>query len=143
MCIRDSSNANNDLVCKACGVVSEDNPIVSEVTFGETSAGAAVVQGSFIGAGQSHASFGGSSALESREATLNNARRKLRAVSYALHIPEYITDAAFQWYKLALANNFVQGRRSVSYTHLDVYKRQSLHQCFSFEFYSKHRHWPL
>ncbi|CAI6534176.1 AIS_HP2_G0021120.mRNA.1.CDS.1 [Saccharomyces cerevisiae] len=109
---RDLSNANNDLVCKACGVVSEDNPIVSEVTFGESSAGAAVVQGSFIGAGQSHASFGGSSALESREATLNNARRKLRAVSYALHIPEYITDAAFQWYKLALANNFVQGRRS-------------------------------
>ncbi|CAI4906474.1 CPS_HP_G0103490.mRNA.1.CDS.1 [Saccharomyces cerevisiae] len=109
---RDLSNANNDLVCKACGVVSEDNPIVSEVTFGETSAGAAVVQGSFIGAGQSHAAFGGSSALESREATLNNARRKLRAVSYALHIPEYITDAAFQWYKLALANNFVQGRRS-------------------------------
>lgn len=112
---RDLSNANNDLVCKACGVVSEDNPIVSEVTFGETSAGAAVVQGSFIGAGQSHAAFmshGGSSALESREATLNNARRKLRAVSHALNIPEYITDAAFQWYKLALAFNFVQGRRS-------------------------------
>lgn len=112
---RDLSNANNDLVCKNCGVVSEDNPIVSEVTFGETSAGAAVVQGSFIGAGQTHASFGshgGSSALESREATLNNARRKLRAVSHALNIPEYITDAAFQWYKLALANNFVQGRRS-------------------------------
>ena len=113
--MRDHSNANNDLVCQNCGVVSEDNPIVSEVTFGETSAGAAVVQGSFISAGQSHASFlshGGSSALESREATLNNARRKLRAVSHALHIPEYITDAAFQWYKLALANNFVQGRRS-------------------------------
>ncbi|SMN20756.1 similar to Saccharomyces cerevisiae YGR246C BRF1 TFIIIB B-related factor [Maudiozyma saulgeensis] len=113
--VRDHSNANNDLVCKNCGVVSEDNPIVSEVTFGETSAGAAVVQGSFISAGQSHASFlshGGSSALESREATLNNARRKLRAVSHALRIPEYITDAAFQWYKLALANNFVQGRRS-------------------------------
>lgn len=112
---RDLSNANNDLVCKECGVVSEDNPIVSEVTFGETSAGAAVVQGSFIGAGQSHAAFmshGGSSALESREATLNNARRKLRAVSHALNIPEYITDAAFQWYKLALAFNFVQGRRS-------------------------------
>ncbi|QLQ77852.1 hypothetical protein HG537_0A00990 [Torulaspora globosa] len=112
---RDLSNANNDLVCKNCGVVSEDNPIVSEVTFGESSAGAAVVQGSFIGAGQAHASFGphgGSSALESREATLNNARRKLRAVSHALNIPEYIMEAAYQWYKLALANNFVQGRRS-------------------------------
>ncbi|SCW03886.1 LAFE_0H01200g1_1 [Lachancea fermentati] len=112
---RDLSNANNDLVCKHCGVVSEDNPIVSEVTFGESSSGAAVVQGSFIGAGQSHAPFlsrGGSSALESREATLNNAKRKLRAVSHALNIPDYVTDAAGQWYKLALAFNFVQGRRS-------------------------------
>ncbi|CAL9737011.1 transcription factor IIIB 70 kDa subunit [Monosporozyma servazzii] len=112
---RDHTNANNDLVCKSCGMVSEDNPIVSEVTFGETSSGAAMVQGSFISAGQAHASFmshGGSSALESREATLNNARRKLRAVSHALNIPDYITDAAFQWYKLSLANNFVQGRRS-------------------------------
>lgn len=112
---RDLTNANNDLVCKDCGVVSEDNPIVSEVTFGETSSGAAVVQGSFIQAGQAHASFGsigGSNALASRENTLNNARRKLRAVSHALNIPDYITDAAFQWYKLSLAHNFVQGRRS-------------------------------
>ncbi|AAS52472.1 AEL213Wp [Eremothecium gossypii ATCC 10895] len=110
----DLSNANNDRVCKACGVVSEDNPIVSEVTFGETSSGAAVVQGSFVAAGQAHAAFGphGTSALESREATLNNARRKLQAVSHALQIPEYVREAAFQWYQLALSNNFVQGRRS-------------------------------
>ncbi|KAM3159461.1 B-related factor 1 [Lachancea thermotolerans] len=112
---RDISNANNDLVCKGCGTVSEDNPIVSEVTFGESSSGAAVVHGSYVGAGQSHAAFGprgGSSALESRQATINNARRKLRAVSHALGIPEYVTDAATQWYTLALSNNFVQGRRS-------------------------------
>ncbi|CUS23040.1 LAQU0S08e00804g1_1 [Lachancea quebecensis] len=112
---RDISNANNDLVCKDCGTVSEDNPIVSEVTFGESSSGAAVVHGSYVGAGQSHAAFGprgGSSALESRQATINNARRKLRAVSHALAIPEYVTDAATQWYTLALSNNFVQGRRS-------------------------------
>lgn len=107
--VRDISNANNDLVCNKCGMVFEDNPIVSEVTFGESSSGAAVVHGSFIGVGQSH---GGSGALESREQTLNNARRKLRAVSYALRIPEYITDAAFQWYKLCLTHNFVQGRKS-------------------------------
>ncbi|CCE64320.1 hypothetical protein TPHA_0H01120 [Tetrapisispora phaffii CBS 4417] len=113
--VRDLSNANNDLVCVGCGTVSEENPIVSEVTFGETSAGAAVVQGSFISGDQAHAAFtshGGSSAMESREATLNNARRKLRAVSHALRIQDYITDAAFQWYKLALHHNFVQGRRS-------------------------------
>ncbi|KAH3899365.1 probable Transcription factor IIIB 70 kDa subunit [Saccharomycodes ludwigii] len=106
--VRDISNANNDLVCTQCGVVCEDNPIVSEVTFGESSSGAAVVHGSFLSADQSH----GGGILESREQTLNNARRKLRAVSFALKIPEYITDAAFQWYKLCLTNNFVQGRKS-------------------------------
>ncbi|SCU81510.1 LAME_0B07426g1_1 [Lachancea meyersii CBS 8951] len=113
--IKDIANANNDTVCQDCGTVAEDNPIVSEVTFGESSSGAAVVHGSYVGAGQSHAAFGprgGSSALESREATINNARRKLRAVSHALSIPEYVTEAATQWYTLALANNFVQGRRS-------------------------------
>ncbi|SCU92451.1 LANO_0E00936g1_1 [Lachancea nothofagi CBS 11611] len=113
--IKDIANANNDTVCQDCGTVSEDNPIVSEVTFGESSSGAAVVHGSYVGAGQSHAAFGpgrGSSALESREATINNARRKLRAVSHALGIQDYVTEAATQWYTLALANNFVQGRRS-------------------------------
>ncbi|SCU79484.1 LADA_0B00980g1_1 [Lachancea dasiensis] len=113
--IKDIANANNDTVCQDCGTVAEDNPIVSEVTFGESSSGAAVVHGSYVGAGQSHAAFGprgGSSALESREATINNARRKFRAVSHALNIPEYVSEAATQWYTLALANNFVQGRRS-------------------------------
>lgn len=113
--VKDVTNANNDLVCQNCGTVAEDNPIVSEVTFGENSSGAAVVQGSLIGKGQASASMsahGGSSALESRQMTLNNAHRKLRAVSHALQIPDYITEAAHQWYKLALHYNFVQGRRS-------------------------------
>lgn len=108
--VKDISNANNDTVCESCGTVQEENPIVSEVTFGESSSGAAVVHGSFLAAGQAHS--GTSGALESREQTLQNAKRKLRAVSYALHIPEYITEAAFQWYKLCLTHNFVQGRKS-------------------------------
>ena len=115
MCIRDSSNTTNELICKTCGLVTEENSIVSEVTFGESSSGAAVIQGSFVSANQAHPSFmshSGQNALMSRETTLNNARRKLKAVSYALNIPEYVTDAAFQWYRLALSNNFVQGRKS-------------------------------
>lgn len=108
--VKDIINANNDTVCNNCGYVQEDNPIVSEVTFGESSSGAAVVHGSFLAAGQAHS--GSSGALESREQTLQNAKRKLRAVSYALQISEYITEAAFQWYKLCLTHNFVQGRKS-------------------------------
>jgi transcription factor IIIB subunit 2 len=39
--------------CIKCGTVVEENTIVNEVTFGETSAGAAMVQGSFVGQGAS------------------------------------------------------------------------------------------
>lgn len=113
--VRDITNTTNELICNQCGTVTEENAIVSEVTFGESSSGAAVIHGSFVSGNQAHPSFmahSGQNALMSRETTLNNARRKLKAVSYALNIPEYVTDAAFQWYRLALSNNFVQGRKS-------------------------------
>jgi len=41
-----------DGVCENCGTVVDDSNIVSEVQFGETSQGAAVVQGSYISADQ-------------------------------------------------------------------------------------------
>jgi len=40
-------------VCTKCGTVLTENNIVSEVTFGETGSGAAMVQGSYVGADQS------------------------------------------------------------------------------------------
>lgn len=39
--------------CVACGTVLEENTIVSEVAFGETSTGAAMVQGSYVAQGAS------------------------------------------------------------------------------------------
>jgi transcription factor IIIB subunit 2 len=41
-----------DGICENCGTIVDDSNIVSEVQFGETSQGAAVVQGSYIGADQ-------------------------------------------------------------------------------------------
>lgn len=94
-------------------MVQEENPIVSEVTFGENSAGAATVQGSFIGQDQARASFANNrGTYSSREQTLANGKRRIRNVALALRIPDYISDAAFSWFHLALTNNFVQGRRS-------------------------------
>jgi transcription factor IIIB subunit 2 len=43
--------------CLSCGTVVEENAIVSEVTFGETSAGAAMVQGSYVAQGSSKLSL--------------------------------------------------------------------------------------
>ena len=80
-----------------CGTVIEENAIVSEISFGETSTGAAMVQGSYVGQGSSellyphlfyislieilytaHARmngpFGNRGGNESREQTIANGR---------------------------------------------------------------------
>lgn len=42
-------------ICVSCGTVVNESNIVSEVTFGEAASGAAILQGSYVGADQSHA----------------------------------------------------------------------------------------
>lgn len=64
-------------VCSGCGTVVSEANIVSEITFGESASGAAVVQGTFVGAGQSYGrSFGPGfqrgGGMESREITEQN-----------------------------------------------------------------------
>ncbi len=110
---REYHTASSDLACTKCGTVLEENPIVSEVTFAETSNGGAMIQGSFVGSDQAHANFGNNrGSLDSREQTLANGRKRIKNVASALGIKDYISDAAYQWFQLALTNNFVQGRRS-------------------------------
>jgi transcription factor IIIB subunit 2 len=64
-----------DGVCHNCGTIVDDSNIVAEVQFGETSQGAAVVQGSYVGADQGVAKSLGSafrraSGNEDRESTI-------------------------------------------------------------------------
>lgn len=108
----DRYTSSGDVSCSRCGTVQEENPIVSEVQFGELSSGAAVVQGIMVGADQTRATFGGrQNAMESREQTLQNGRKKIKRIATAMRIPDYISDAAAEWFRLALTLNFVQGRR--------------------------------
>ena len=110
---REYKTASGDLSCVECGAIAEENPIVSEVTFAENAAGAATVQGSYIGNDQAHASFGnGRGSMESREQTIQNGKKRIRNVALSLGIPEHISEEAHMWFKLALNQNFVQGRRS-------------------------------
>lgn len=101
-----------DVICSNCGMVQEENPIVSEVQFGESSSGAAMVQGSMVGADQVRANFNMRNAMESREQTLLNAKKKIKRIASVMRIPDYIVESALGWFKLALVQNFVQGRRS-------------------------------
>ncbi|CCJ28823.1 unnamed protein product, partial [Pneumocystis jirovecii] len=102
--------------CVSCGNVIEENVIVSEITFGEASSGAAIVQGSFVGADQSHARTNGpyrrQSSLESREQTIANGRRRINALAAALHLSERHSETAVRYFTLAVTHNFIQGRRS-------------------------------
>ncbi|KAI9821389.1 MAG: transcription factor TFIIIB subunit brf1 [Thelocarpon impressellum] len=103
-------------VCTSCGTVVSDSNIVSEVQFGETSSGAAVVQGSYVGADQSHArsmgtAFKRAGGVESREIAEANGKRTINQIAAALQITQPLADRAFQIYKLAVFYNFVQGRR--------------------------------
>ncbi|KAJ5749197.1 uncharacterized protein N7511_010893 [Penicillium nucicola] len=104
-------------VCSGCGTVISESNIVSEVTFGESSSGAAVVQGSFVGEDQTHVrsygpGFQRGGAMESREMTEQNGNRFMLQLSRALTIPESATKAAGQVFKLAVGLNFIQGRRT-------------------------------
>ncbi|KAF9893098.1 transcription factor TFIIIB subunit brf1 [Aspergillus nanangensis] len=104
-------------VCSGCGTVISEANIVSEVTFGETSSGAAVVQGTFVGEDQTHVrsygpGFQRGGAMESREITEQNGSRFINQLSRALNVPESATKAAGQVFKLAVGQNFIQGRRT-------------------------------
>jgi transcription factor IIIB subunit 2 len=68
-----------DGVCHNCGTIVDDSNIVAEVQFGETSQGAAVVQGSFVGAEQGVAkslgpAFRRAGGNEDRESTIREGR---------------------------------------------------------------------
>ncbi|OJA07627.1 hypothetical protein AZE42_01124 [Rhizopogon vesiculosus] len=102
--------------CVKCGTVVEENTIVSEVTFGETSAGAAMVQGSYVGQGSTHARmsgpFGNRGSSESREQTIANASRRIQNFAAVLRLSEVVCLAATRLYTLAVEHKFTKGRKS-------------------------------
>ncbi|KAK4055952.1 transcription factor TFIIIB subunit brf1 [Microbotryomycetes sp. JL221] len=98
--------------------VLEENVIVSEITFGEAGSGAAIVQGSYVGADQTRARApagyrGRGGGQESREQTLANGRRGIDKLAYALRLPERLSDAALRYFNLAVNMNFTRGRRTM------------------------------
>ncbi|KAI6045085.1 BRF1-domain-containing protein [Pisolithus marmoratus] len=102
--------------CVQCGTVVEENTIVSEVTFGETSTGAAIVQGAYVGQGATRARlsgpFGNRGSNESREQTIANASRRIQSFAAALRLSEVVALAATRLYTLAVEHKFTKGRRS-------------------------------
>ncbi|RPD56613.1 BRF1-domain-containing protein [Lentinus tigrinus ALCF2SS1-7] len=111
--------------CVQCGTVVEENTIVNEVTFGETSAGAAMVQGSFVAQGATRARMGGMfgnrGSAESREQTIANASRKIQQVASAMRLSETVSLAATRLYTLAVEHKFTKGRKSMNVVAVCLY----------------------
>jgi transcription factor IIIB subunit 2 len=118
--------SDNEVMCYNCGHVHNESNIVSEVTFGETSGGAAIVEGGFIHANQRHAnSMGGTmrglGGMESREQAAMNGKNSIMALGASLNQREAVIEQAFSWYKLAMNHRFIQGRRMRTVAAVAIY----------------------
>ncbi|KAF4622388.1 hypothetical protein D9613_009578 [Agrocybe pediades] len=111
--------------CVQCGTVVEENTIVNEIGFGEASNGAAVVQGSFVGQGATHARmsgpYGNRGSNESREQTIANASRKIQSIANVLRLSEVVCLAATRLYTLAVEHKFTKGRKSMNVVAVCLY----------------------
>ena len=115
-----------DGTCRTCGRVADDSNIVSEVTFGESSSGAAVVHGSYIGAdqagvrsmGPAFRRVGGS---DDREKTIREAKGLMQGYAQQLNLSESLVEAGTQAFKLASSANFIQGRTIASVAAVCLY----------------------
>ncbi|CAB5186985.1 unnamed protein product [Rhizophagus irregularis] len=117
--------------CPKCGFVVEESKIVSEVTFGESASGAAILQGSYVGADQRRARSAGPyrrhSSLDSREQTIANGRRQIQALATALRLADHLMEAAQRYFNLAITNNFIQDK-----PYVDRFFGHFTSKCFHF-----------
>jgi transcription factor IIIB subunit 2 len=110
------SEVDSEVLCYTCGTVLASNTIVSEITFGETAGGAAMVEGGFIGENQRHAnSMGGTmrglGGMASREQAELQGRQEIEKIGGSLKLRQTVIEQAMKWYKLAGNHQFIQGRR--------------------------------
>ncbi len=139
----DPVEEDGQLVCGNCAKLLEESNVVSEVTFGETSAGAAVVQGAYVGEGQRHAKtmgtglrgLGGDGRGQGEAngglmyhclavETVTDMPRglsEIRRLAAVLSINDPIPTQAHRIYQLALNGNFTTGRRPRSVAAVCLY----------------------
>ncbi|KAI0432508.1 hypothetical protein F5Y09DRAFT_301568 [Xylaria sp. FL1042] len=107
-----------DGFCSACGREIDGSNIVAEVVFGETSSGAAIVQGSYVAADQGttrNMAPGvrrlGGLVGDNREKTIREARNMMWGFKSRLrNVTESAIESAIMIFKLVLNENWLQGR---------------------------------
>ncbi|XP_014248604.1 transcription factor IIIB 90 kDa subunit [Cimex lectularius] len=113
--------SRGDTVCTNCGTVLEDSVIVSEVQFEENSHGISSAIGQFVSSDSSGGcrgfgnNFHSGGVRESRDITLENAKRGITTLSQNLRLNQHCIDTAFNFYKMALSRHLTRGRK---HTHI-------------------------
>lgn len=115
----ESDPTRGDTFCTKCGAVIEENLIVSELQFEEGSHGAANLIGRMVSSDANYKSLAAGtlgnnlavSSRESREITLENAKRRIKSIGQQLRLNNHCVSTAFNFYKMALSRRLTYGRR--------------------------------
>lgn len=115
----ESDPTRGDTFCTKCGAVIEENLIVSELQFEEGSHGAANLIGRMVSSDANYKSLAAGtlgnnlavSSKESREITLENAKRRIKSIGQQLRLNNHCVNTAFNFYKMALSRRLTYGRR--------------------------------
>lgn len=115
----ESDPTRGDTFCTKCGAVIEENLIVSELQFEEGSHGAANLIGRMVSSDANYKSLAAGaignnlavSSRESREITLENAKRRIKSIGQQLRLNSHCVTTAFNFYKMALSRRLTYGRR--------------------------------
>ena len=110
-------NARGDAVCTNCGSVLEDNIIVSEVQFEETGHGTSSAVGQFVsseskGGASMYGKFHVGTSTESREITIQKAKKGITHLCQQLSLNNHCIDTACNFFKMALMRNLTRGRKN-------------------------------
>jgi transcription factor IIIB subunit 2 len=126
----ENHEASGATICTECGVVVEENAIVSSIEFVEGAGGSSNMVGQYVSATSSKAytSTGGGGggngrhsvrgggrygfSRDSRETTLANGRRRIQELASRLRLSSHYVDGAHRLFTVAVERNFVQGRRT-------------------------------
>jgi transcription factor IIIB subunit 2 len=121
-CNIESLGPSGSSVCTDCGIIVEENTIVSTVEFVEGAGGSSSMVGQFVGANSSRG-FGTGGAgggrgggqygfsRQSRENTLASGKRRIQEVAGLMRLGPHYVDSAHRLFTVAVERNFVQGRR--------------------------------
>lgn len=115
----ESDPTRGDTFCTKCGAVLEENLIVSELQFEEGSHGAANLIGRMVSSDANYKSLAAGTignnlsvnSRESREITLENAKRRMKSIGQQLRLNNHCVMTAFNFYKMALSRRLTYGRR--------------------------------